>query len=277
MKEVFEIVKAVEEVRSQNPLVVSWTNFVTINFVANAQLAVGGRAAMCFLPDEANPITYLAKAVYINMGTLQPIAAESIPQAAKSAVEFNKPWTLDPVAAGLGDTRNCIIKELKRCPPNIIRGNASEVIALANLWNLQTSQKGKVEGVDSTNTVDEAFQSAAELVKFTGGAVAVSGETDLILGNKKAYHITGGSKMLKSITGAGCSLGGVIAVFSAVTDSLTAALTGSLVYKWASQKAQKSAAGTASFQNDFIDNLSLISVDELSEYAQKHLREVNIQ
>lgn len=276
MKEFADVAKAVEDVRKENPLVGSWTNFVTIEFVANAQLAVGGRAAMCFLPDEAKPLAFVSKAIYINVGTLQPVAVESLPEAAKAAVELDKPWVLDPVAAGLGDTRNSVIQKLKQYPPDIIRGNASEIITLANLWGLESSKKGKVEGVDSTDTVQEAFQSALALAQYTGGAVAVSGEVDLVLNSNKAYHITGGSEMLKSITGAGCSLGGIMTVFAAVTDSLTAALVSSLAYKQASDKAQKEQQGTASFRTSFIDNLSLINANTIVEYAKDHMQEVNI-
>ena len=46
------MVKAVEEIRATNPMAGSITNTVTIDFVANAQLAVGGSAAMVYLPDE---------------------------------------------------------------------------------------------------------------------------------------------------------------------------------------------------------------------------------
>ena len=47
-----EIAEAVEAVRKNNPMAGSITNTVTIDFVANAQLAVGGSAAMVYLPDE---------------------------------------------------------------------------------------------------------------------------------------------------------------------------------------------------------------------------------
>ena len=47
-----QIAKAVNDVREQTPLAQSFTNFVTINLVANAQLAAGGTAAMSFLPDD---------------------------------------------------------------------------------------------------------------------------------------------------------------------------------------------------------------------------------
>ena len=46
------VVKAAEEIRATNPMAGSITNTVTIDFVANAQLAVGGSAAMVYLPDE---------------------------------------------------------------------------------------------------------------------------------------------------------------------------------------------------------------------------------
>lgn len=269
-----KIAEAVAAVEKANPLVGSWTNFVTINLVANTQLAVGGRAAMCFLPDEAEPLAAISKAVYINIGTLEPVAAEALPLAAKAAYDLHKPWVLDPVAAGLGATRSGIIRAFKAYKPGIIRGNASEIIALANMWELQSAIKGNVEGVDATDTVDSALSSAVALAHYTGGAVAVSGETDLVLDGDHIYRLTGGSAMLKKITGAGCSLGGVIAVYACETGLLTAALTGSIVYKWASEAAEKSARGTFSFQTEFIDNLSLIKPEEIVRYAKSRITEV---
>ena len=48
------VAKAVDEIRAANPMAGSITNTVTIDFVANAQLAVGGSAAMVYLPDEGS-------------------------------------------------------------------------------------------------------------------------------------------------------------------------------------------------------------------------------
>ena len=44
-----KIMEAVRAVKETNPMAGSVTNTVTMNFVANAQLAVGGSAAMVFL------------------------------------------------------------------------------------------------------------------------------------------------------------------------------------------------------------------------------------
>jgi hydroxyethylthiazole kinase len=268
MNNFISISKAIADAHAKNPLVGSWTNFVTINLVANTQLAVGGRAAMCFMPDEAYPLASISQAIYINIGTLQPIAAKALPKAAQAAAELNKPWVLDPVAAGLGDSRNAVIKALKPSKPTVIRGNASEIITLSNLWDLQTESKGNVEGVDATQTVDDAMFAAKKLAEWTGGAVAVSGEVDMALNSKRVFRIRGGSTLLKKITGAGCSLGGVMTVYASVTDPLTAALTGSVVYKWASQTAEGGCKGSGSFQTAFIDSLSSLNAKTIQEYSE---------
>jgi hydroxyethylthiazole kinase len=268
MSNFVSIAKAVKDVHAESPLVGSWTNFVTINLVANAQLAVGGRAAMCFMPEEAYPLASISQAIYINVGTLQPIAGEALPKAAQAAAELNKPWILDPVAAGLGDNRTAVIKALKSSKPAVIRGNASEIITLANLWDLEAKSKGKVNGVDATQAVDDAVFAAGKLAEWTEGTIAVSGEVDLVLNSKQVFRIRGGSPLLKKITGAGCSLGGVITVYASVTDPLTAALTGSVVFKWASQTAELVHKGSGSFQTAFIDNLSLLSAETIQKYAE---------
>lgn len=67
------IVDCVNRVKAENPMAGSITNTVTINFVANAQLAVGGSAAMVYLPDEAEGLALAGNALYINVGTLFPV------------------------------------------------------------------------------------------------------------------------------------------------------------------------------------------------------------
>lgn len=73
------MVKAVEEIRATNPMAGSITNTVTIDFVANAQLAVGGSAAMVYLPDEGEAPAAGGAAIYLNMGTLFPSTSRRFP------------------------------------------------------------------------------------------------------------------------------------------------------------------------------------------------------
>ena len=145
------IERAAATVRQTNPLTPSITNTVTINFVANAQLAVGGSAAMVYLPDEGEGLARICDAMYINVGTLFPIYAETLPKTAKTLHEEQKTWVLDPVAIGLGKMRTDLLTQFKEYKPSIIRGNASEIIALAGLWNVSGgSAVSDVRGVDST-------------------------------------------------------------------------------------------------------------------------------
>ena len=121
-----QIAAAALEVRATNPMAGSITNTVTINFVANAQIAVGGSAAMVYLPDEGEFLANAGGATYINVGTLFPIYKETLPRTARALHEAGKPWVLDPVAIGIGEMRTDLLAQFKEFKPTIIRGNASE-------------------------------------------------------------------------------------------------------------------------------------------------------
>ncbi|MFA5629302.1 MAG: hydroxyethylthiazole kinase [Dehalococcoidales bacterium] len=260
-----QIINAVETVKQTNPVVGSITNAVSINFVANAQLAVGGSAAMVYLPEEGEILAGLGEATYINMGTLIPIYEQTLPRVAKLLHETGKHWVLDPVAIGIGSFRSQVLAQFKEYKPSVIRGNASEIIALAGLWGLEGgSGKSRVRGVDSTDAVVSAKSAAVALAKWTGGAVAVSGETDLITDGNLTVYSYGGSHLMEKITGGGCSLGGVVTVYLAVTAPLIAALTASAAYNLAGKIAEKEANGPASFQICFLDELHKATAEEIA-------------
>lgn len=260
-----EMMQAVETVKRTNPMAGSITNTVTINFVANAQLAVGGSAAMVYLPDEAEFLAGAGGATYINVGTLFPIYEETLPCAAKVLHETGKPWVLDPVAVGIGSLRTQLLQQFKDYKPTIIRGNASEIIALAGLWELDGGKsESNVRGVDSTDSVHAAKTAAIALAKWTGGAVAVSGETDLVTDGKLMAISYGGSHFMEKITGAGCSLGGVVAVYATAATPFIAALTATSVYNVAGKRAELKVDGPGSFQVQFLDELYKTTPEEIA-------------
>jgi hydroxyethylthiazole kinase len=260
------IIDAANAVRSTNPLAGSITNSVTINFVANAQLAVGGSAAMVYLPEEGEFLAKAGGAFYINVGTIIPLYEESLPRTARILHETGKPWVLDPVAVGIGTLRTELLKRFKSYKPSVIRGNASEIMALAGLWELYGSGESKVRGVDSTEAVAAAEPAAAALAGWTGGAVAVSGETDLVTDGRVAAWSSGGSHFFRKITGAGCSLGGVTAVYAAVACPFIAALAATAVYNLAGQRAGRKAEGPGSFQAAFLDELYKASPEDIADH-----------
>lgn len=258
--------QVVETVKQTNPIAGSITNTVTINLVANAQLAVGGSAAMVYLPDEGEFLAKAGGAFYINVGTLLPVYDETLPLTAKTLHESGKPWVLDPVAVGIGSLRTNLLLQFKEYKPSVIRGNASEIIALAGLWELDGGvEASQVRGVDSTDSVKAAQAAAVALAKWTGGAVAVSGEVDLITEGTMAVFSYGGSHFMEKITGAGCSLGGVAAVYSTAASPFIAALTASAVYNLAGSRAEKKADGPGSFQVEFLNELYKASASDIAE------------
>lgn len=263
-KKVYEAVKKVKETC---PLVPSITNTVTINFVANAQLAACGSAAMVYMPDEGETMADLGSAMYINMGTILPVYEESLPRTARALWAERKPWVLDPVGIGAGELRTKILEGFRDTPPTIVRGNASEIIALAQLWHLDTGGvESGVRGVDSTDSVASAKLAAKALANCIDGAVAVSGATDLVTDGNTVITSEGGSELFTKVTGSGCSLGGVMAVYAAVASPLVAALTAVQAYNLAGKLAEDLSKGPGSFEKNFLDVLYHLTPEQLSNY-----------
>lgn len=249
--------EAVRRVREETPLAPSITNTVTINFVANAQLAAGGSAAMVYMPDEGVAMARVGGALYVNMGTIFPFYTETLPATAGELHALMKNWVLDPVGIGMGEIRMSLLAGFKSTPPPLVRCNASEIIALASLWELDTGRTAasRVKGVDSHDSVEDALSAAVAVARHSGGAVAVSGAADLVTDGHIAVRCPGGSDRLGLVTGGGCSLGGVMAVYAAVAAPMTAALAATSLYNLAAERAAATATGPGSFQTQFLDEL----------------------
>ena len=122
-----------------------------------------------------------------------------------------------------------------------------------------------MRGVDSTQAVDEARDAAVALARFTGGAVAVSGEIDLVTDGVQVAYSHGGSHFMAQITGSGCSLGGVCAVFAACAETpFAAALAGVQAYNLAGARAQERVDAPGSFQVAFLDELYKASPEDIA-------------
>lgn len=273
------IADAVRAVRDTTPLAQSFTNFVTINLVANAQLAAGGTAAMSYLPDDVLDIAAICGATYINVGTLLPFYKDALADIARGLHDQGKPWVLDPVAAGLGATRTAILESFRDVPPTIVRGNASEIIVLDRMWGLADADAAaddgtRPAGVESVDEVDSAMPAARRLARHLAahspngqGAVAVSGAVDFVTDGTHDYRLPGGSALMTKITGAGCSLGGVVGTYLAVADPLTAAMAASLHFNRAGEIAEAAAHGPGSFQTEFLDALWNVTAEQIAESA----------
>ena len=92
------------ELRAKNPLIHNITNFVVMNYTANALLAVDAPPVMAHAVEEVEDMVSIAGALVINIGTLSPLWVEGMKKAMRAAKSLGKPIVLDPVGAGRQDT-----------------------------------------------------------------------------------------------------------------------------------------------------------------------------
>jgi len=245
-----EVVKDISKLRLNAPLVHCITNIVVTNFTANVLLAVGASPAMVVTIEEVSDFVRIAQSLLINVGTITTLDAETMLNAAATAQETGTPWVLDPVACGAIKYRTAIVAELIKYHPTVIRGNASEILAV-------TGVAGGGKGVDSTASSLSALPAAQELSRQTGAVVALSGEVDYITDGKETIMVPGGHEIMTRVTGTGCSLGALIAALLPVTESpLRASTAASVLFAEAGHRAQKESRGTGSFAVAFLDQLS---------------------
>ena len=173
-----EIIGDLETIRRDSPLVHNITNYVVMNTTANALLAIGASPVMAHAEPEAAEMTGIASALVINIGTLSDQWINSMLAAGRKAEEKNIPVVLDPVGAGATDYRTeTAHRIINTVHPSIIRGNASEIIAMAE-------NSGKTKGVDSTSASNKAIGAAEILNEKSGSVICISGKYDYIVCNK---------------------------------------------------------------------------------------------
>lgn len=250
-----EILKnAVAEVRAESPLVHNITNFVVMNNTANALLAIGASPVMAHALDEVADMTKIASSLVLNIGTLENAWVESMLVAGKTAAAFQKPVVFDPVGAGATPFRLSVCSRiLSEVGPSIIRGNASEIMALAKAGT-------RTKGVDSTASSDEALSLATALAKETRSTVVVSGAVDVVTDGERLERIPYGHPLMGRVTGMGCTATAILGAFAAVIpDMFLAASCGMAVMGIAGEIAGKTARGTGSMQVEFLDALTRLS------------------
>ena len=243
-----------DEMRRRVPLVHCLTNHVVTNFTANVLLAAGAAPAMIHDPEESAMFAGVASALLVNVGTIEREQAEAMRRAVAAANAAGRPWVLDPVAVGALPLRTTLSAELAAKRPAMIRGNASEILALAG-----AGAGGR--GVDSTQGVDAAEDPAQDLAERTGAAVLVTGPVDLVVAPGAApVRIANGVPLLTRVTGVGCSQGALCAALCAAADgdARLAAVVAALLVGIAGERAARVSQRPGSFQIAFLDALDEI-------------------
>ena len=255
-----EVTAAVTALRQTSPLVHCITNTVVANFTANVLLAAGAAPAMVNDPAESGVLAGVAGALLINLGTVTSAQAEGMDVAIDAAVAAGVPWVLDPVAIGALPLRTGLARSWARRSPAVIRGNASEIGALAG------GLGGR--GVDSTASPEEVADVAEQLATELGTVVAVSGPVDHITDGRRTVRVASGHPLLTRVTGVGCSLGALIgAAVAASGDPLIGAVTGTALVCVAGDLSAADHTGPGSFAVALLDRLSDVRPEDVAARA----------
>ena len=246
-------------VRARRPLVHCLTNPVAANLTANALLCLGASPLMAEAVSEMEDVARFADAVLVNIGMQVPARMDAADAAVTLAQQRGTPWVLDPVAAGAIAKRGSLAHRFAACRPRVIKGNASEIMALAG-----AGAGGR--GTDSTHDPAASLDPSRTLALETGAVVAITGAVDWITDGTRTVSIARGHKMMAQVSGMGCVAGALTAACLAVEpDALLATQHALTLLAHAAERAVLRAQGPGSLVPALLDVLHGMNEAELLE------------
>ena len=251
------------KVRDVNPLVLHYTNEVTINDCANITLALGASPLMSYSYEEIEEIIPLASSVVINIGTMNSSHTELFLKAGKIANKFNKPVVLDPVGIFATKSRALLVEKLiNEVKFDVIKGNASEIKYIGGF-----DVKGKgVDSFEEDENIDDIIKKVSKKLECV---VVATGKVDVITDGEKIIKVDNGSSRLKSITGTGCMSASLIGSYLGVSENkLEAASMGILTMSLCGELADKGNIGIGSFKVSLMDNIYNLNEETLNKFSK---------
>lgn len=255
---------SLSRIRADRPLVQNISNFVAMDLSANALLAIGASPAMVHAAEEAAEFTRIAGALVINIGTLSASWVTSMRSSAVTARNLRKPWVLDPVGCGATAYRTDVARELAGLGPTLIRGNASEILALHG------RRPGRTRGVDSTDSAEAARAAAIDLALDYSCVVGVTGEIDYVTNGGEMLAVHGSHPLLTRVTATGCALSAICGAFLAVEPNPLHAVSHAFAaFATAGERAAAGAPGPGTLRWRLLDELH--NLDEAALQAGVHI------
>ena len=266
----FELINKVKEI---NPLVIHYTNEVTINDCANITLALGASPLMSYSNEEVQEVVSIASTVIINIGTMNSSRLDLFVKAGKAANKLNKPVILDPVGVFATKTRtdftNKLLNEIKF---DVIKGNVAEIKFIGGL-----DVRG--QGVDSFDNGEDISEIIKKIAKKLECIVVATGKVDFISDGNTVIKIFNGTSKLKSVTGTGCMTGSLIGsylgAYSSIDDrerdtfkKIEAVAMGVLTMSVSGELADKDNISIGTFKEELMNSVYKMNSDKLIEYGR---------
>lgn len=162
-------------------------------------------------PKEVHEITALAKALAVNLGNITDARAESIFISGGVAKNAQIPCVIDVVGAACSALRMELAQRfIRECTPCVIKGNLSEIKALAGVDNaaqgIDVGQKDSVNGKD-TQKLQKTGQLVCSYAKKAHAVAMASGAVDIISDGSQVWFVKNGVAELSKVTEqAACSM-----------------------------------------------------------------------
>ena len=246
--------------RKKKPLIHNITNYVVMNYTANALLAMGASPVMAHAHNEVEDMVAFAGALVLNIGTLSDDWISSMIKAGKKASQLDTPIVLDPVGSGATPLRTKTAKSIiSETSIKVIRGNASEILSLRD-------ENSKTKGVDSIHSVEEAAEAARNLAQELRTTLAITGPVDLVTDGTRILRVSNGHPLMGYVTGTGCTATAAIGAFLVVdNDPVSATATALSFFGLAGEIAAETASAPGTFSIRMLDALYTITPEQLRE------------
>ena len=250
------------KIQQNSPKIHCLTNPVTMQDVANILLAAGGSAVMGQDTQEVCEITSFCQGTLLNTGVPDTAKIQACILAGQKANALSHPVVLDPVGAGASTFRK---KELKKLlgtvHPTAIRCNQEEAVVLCSLLSDADAPLAH-GGVESSLTLNEedVCQIARKTAALFHCAVLITGPEDVVSDGNTTRLLTGGDSRIRRITGGGCMLSALCALFLCACDSaFDAVSTAGILWREvafeAGRRTDAAGSGIGSFHVHLFDVL----------------------
>ena len=255
-----EILNTKKAAWENSPLIHSITNPISINDCANFVLCAGAKPFMAEHPSEAAEVTSVSDALALNIANITDARLSSIEISAKTAAEKNIPSIIDIVGVGCSKLRYDYVKQLlSTTRVGAIKGNIAEI---RKMLDLDT----KTVGIDVAEKTDfnENIDAVKTLALKYDCVVMASGENDIISDGNRVYCVSNGKKEMSFVTGTGCILNVLSAVYMSAADVMTGCAAAAVIFGICGELAD-CTKGLASYRIALQDKLCTLTDAEINE------------
>lgn len=266
----------IKEIADRSPLVHCITSPVAINDCANVVLAMGAKPFMAEHPKEVADITAGAQALTVSLANVTDARMASIMISGSEAHDKNIPHIIDLVGVTCSKLRMNLAKEyIKKYKPSVIKGNVSEIKAVAGVdFSSIGVDAGKADAVSDNDESAKSFMAelTRNYAKITGAIVEATGAVDIISDSDRTVFVKNGSSNMPYITGTGCMLTCITGAYMSVLPPFEAAVNAAAMFGICGERADgvikrdDIMSGLGSYHVKLLDEVSQITSLDVDKY-----------